>query len=141
MSIQGAYTVKKNTRQVRSPLREPLDIKVDLDLPEEVCFKLCNINLGGMGIAIPVAYDPTLSREENIERNSIRVAVEIDQEIHVSVPEGGVFKRPISVTAIVRYIAQAQKVNSIPCVCYLGLAYKNLPNKAFSTIESAIVRL
>ena len=141
MSIQGAYTVKKNTRQVRSPLREPIDIKVGLDLPEEVCFKLCNINLGGIGIAIPVAYDPTLSREENIERNSIRIAVEIDQEIPVTIPEGGVFKKSINVTGIVRYIAQAQKVNSIPCVWYLGLAYKSLPNKAFSVVESAIVRL
>lgn len=141
MTMQGAYTIKKNTRQVRSPLREFVDIKVNLELPEDVSFKLCNINLGGIGIAIPVAYDPALSREENIERNSIKVQAEIEQELKISIPEGGVFKTPVSVTGIVRFIAQAKKVYDIPCVCYLGLAYKNLPNKTFSTIESAIVRL
>ena len=141
MTLQGAYTIKKNTRQVRSPLREPIDIQVDLNLPEEVTFKLYNINLGGLGIAIPVQYDPELSRKENIERNSIRVKVEVEQEVRVSIPEGGVFKQPINVTGIVRFVAQAKKVYGIPCVCYLGLAYKNLPNKIFSTIESAIIRL
>ena len=141
MSIQGAYTVKKNTRQIRSPLRELVDVTVDLRLEEGVSFKLCNINLGGIGIAIPVEYDPTLTREENIKRNSIRVKVETEQEIRVGIPEGGVFKSAINVTGIVRFVAQAQKVYGIPCVCYLGIAYKNLPNKAFSTIESAIIRL
>ncbi len=141
MATQGAYTIKKNTRQVRSPLREMVDVTTDLQLPEGVSFKLCNINLGGIGIAIPVQYDPTLSKEENIQNNSIRVKVETEQEVRVGIPQGGVFKTSVNVTGIVRFIAQAQKVYNIPCVCYLGIAYKNLPNKAFSTIESAIIRL
>lgn len=138
---EPVITVKRNIRQVRSKLSTPIDVDVSLELPEDVCFKLYNFNLSGAGIAIPVQYDTELSKEVNVEKNSIIINVKEGQNIRLHIPEERPFKRELDLSCKIVFVSKAKKIQDVTFLYYLGLSFNSLMNRDFSTIESALLRL